>query len=456
MLFGAELWERFSYYGMRALLVLYLIARSGPEADAGFGWEESSAYLLYGLYTWAVYLTPILGGFLADRFLGTHRSLLIGGVVIAAGHLTLAATEAFALPPGEPVTLTTAPGALACFVTGLALVVVGTGFFKPCSAVMVGQLYAPGDPRRDAGFTLYYLGINLGAVLAPLVAGTLGERLGWAWGFGAAAVGMLLGLALYVALRPRHLAGVGLAPDRPERAPQATPEPRLDAVARDRIAVILVLTFVGNIVFWAAFEQAGSSLNVFAARDTDRTLGGFLGEPFPATWYQSANPASVLLFAPFFAVLWPALAARGREPSTPVKFALGLWLLGLAFLAMVPAAAEARGDDLAGAHWLLITYVVVTWGELCLSPVGLSAVTKLAPAHLQSLMMGVYYFTFSLANLLAGFLATFSVRFADGTWTFLLPGLPGFFLLLAAVPAATGTLLWLLAPVLRRRAHGIH
>src|SRR5262245_15213602 len=213
------MWERFSYYGMRALLVLYLIASSDavledgrPNPNPGFGWTEQAAFTLYGIYTWAVYFTPIFGGWLADRLLGTHRSMLIGGWIIAAGHTTLALTELADTAPGVAATLETSPGAVLGFVAGLVLIVIGTGFFKPCVSVMVGQLYAADDPRRDSGFTLFYMGINLGALLAPLVAGTLGETVGWHWGFGAAAVGMVAGLVCYQLLRPRYLQGVGLAP----------------------------------------------------------------------------------------------------------------------------------------------------------------------------------------------------------------------------------------------------
>ena len=455
VLFVTEMWERFSYYGMRALLVLYLISGTGG-GNGGFGWSEGDAYRLYGLYTWAVYLTPIFGGMIADRVLGTHRSLLVGGLIIAAGHLTLAATELFAITPGVPVTLQSGPGALVCFVTGLLLVIVGTGFFKPCVAVMVGQLYEAGDPRRDAGFTIFYMGINVGGFLAPLVAGTLGETIGWHWGFGAAAVGMIAGLVTYRFLRPRHLDGIGLAPEHPAgAAAPRRPALPLDRTEWQRVAVLLVLAFFGNIAFWAGFEQAGSSLNVFAAQATDRTLWGLLDEPFPATWYQSVNPAAVIVFAPVFAWLWLFLGRRGLEPSTPVKFCLGLWLLGLAFIAMIAGALEAR-DGLAGPHWLLLTFVVVTWGELCLSPVGLAMVTRLAPAHLQGVFMGLWYFTFSLANLVAGELARFSTRLASGELTFVLEGQAGFFLMLVLAPIVVGTALLGLVPFLKRWMHGVH
>ena len=463
VLFIAEMWERFSYYGMRALLVLYLIASTDGYIDGaantnpGFGWSEDAAYLLYGIYTWAVYLTPIVGGWLADRFLGTHRSMILGGWIIALGHITLAGTELFGVTAGAAVTLQTSPGALICFLGGLALIVVGTGFFKPCASVMVGQLYAPGDERRDGGFTIFYMGINVGALFAPLVAGTLGETVGWHWGFGSAAVGMILGISFYQVIRPRYLQDIGLPPEPRKQiaATSAPPAAWLTSTEWQRIWVILVLAFIGNIAFWAAFEQAGSSMNVFAAQNTDRTLWGLLDGGFPATWYQAVNPAAIIVFAPVFAWLWVFLSERGRNPSTPMKFALGLWLLGLAFLAMVFGAMQAR-DGLAGPHWLLITFVVYTWGELCLSPVGLSMVSKLAPMRLQSLLMGVWFFSYSIANLAGGLLARYSVKLEAGEATFLIGGLPGFYLLLVVVPVLTGVLIWIISPTLRRWMHGIH
>ena len=463
MLFIAEMWERFSYYGMRALLVLYLISSTDGYIDGvanvnpGFGWSEDAAYLLYGIYTWAVYLTPIVGGWLADRFLGTHRSMILGGWIIALGHIALAGTELFGVTAGAAVTLQTSPGALICFVGGLLLIVVGTGFFKPCASVMVGQLYAPGDERRDGGFTIFYMGINVGALFAPLIAGTLGETVGWHWGFGSAAVGMILGISFYQVIRPRYLEGIGRPPEPPEKIPAASAPPPawLTSTEWQRIWVILVLAFIGNIAFWAAFEQAGSSMNVFAAQNTDRTIWGLLDGGFPATWYQAVNPAAIIIFAPVFAWLWVFLSERGRNPSTPMKFALGLWFLGLAFLAMVFGAMEAR-DGLAGPHWLLITFVVYTWGELCLSPVGLSMVSKLAPIRLQSLMMGVWFFSYSIANLAGGLLARYSVKLEAGEATFLIGGLPGFYLLLVVVPVLTGVFIWIISPPLRRWMHGIH
>ena len=468
VLFVAEMWERFSYYGMRAILVLYLIAGTNEvlgdgraNTNPGFGWTEEAAFTLYGLYTWAVYLTPLAGGWLADRYLGTHRSLLVGGWIIAAGHATLALTGLAGVRAGEAVTLQSSPAALLTFFAGLALIAIGTGFFKPCVSVMVGQLYAQGDARRDSGFTIFYMGINLGALLAPLVAGTLGETVGWHWGFAAAAVGMLAGLFCYPARRPRYLRGIGLPPGAaaargaavPDVERASEPPPR---VVWQRIAVILVLAFVGNIFFWTAFEQAGSSLNVFAKSSTDRSLGGLFGpEGFPASWYQSVNPLAILLFAPAFAWLWLALERRGRNPSTPAKFGLGLLLLGVGFVPMVLAATQARGSGLAGPQWLLLTYLFCTFGELCLSPVGLSMVTKLAPARLGSLLMGTWFFSLSLANLFGGLVARHSKRLEAGDASFVLEGLPGFYLLLVVAPLAAGALLLALSPQLRRMMHGV-
>lgn len=481
VLFITEMWERFSYYGMRALLVLYLIAGTqetlqdgNPNWNPGFGWSKESAYELYGWYTAFVYITPLLGGWLADRFLGTHRSMIIGGWIIAAGHITLAATELFGITPGEVVSLNASAGALITFLAGLVLIVIGTGFFKPCVSVMVGQLYGPNDPRRDSGFTIFYMGINLGALLSPLVAGTLGEKVGWHYGFGAAAVGMILGLIFYQVFRPKYLKGVGLPPHHaPERVgdepptPQEIEQARLDEyeasrpltrVDYERLIVVFILALLGNIIFWAFFEQAGTSLNVFAQESTDRS---FFGYRFPATWYQSVNPLTIVVFAPVFSWLWVRLDRAGLNPSTPMKFAWGQWLLGFAFIFMVFGAEAARGGGLAGPQWLLLTYVIYTWGELCLSPVGLSMVTKLAPKRLQALMMGFWFLSLAGANFVGAQVAKLSRAFLPGEGgapaehTFILPGLPGFFLLLVILPLVGGLVIALMSPILRKMMHGI-
>jgi len=480
VLFITEMWERFSYYGMRALLVFYLVAKTS-EANPGFGWSIASATKLYGWYTGLVYLTPIAGGWLADKLLGTHRSMLVGGWIIAMGHFCLAATELFGHGSASAVTFGSDPGQFLTFMSGLVLIIIGTGFFKPCVSVMVGQLYSEDDPRRDSGFTIFYMGINVGAFLSGVVAGTLGEKIGWHWGFGSAGVGMVVGLLTYQVFRPMFLKGIGLPPHHaPEHNSGHKPAAeqlrqaeideyertrRLTSVDWQRMAVVLILA-VFAIVFWMAFEQAGSSLNLFAKDKTDRGLPWLASkvptswsavvDPFPATWYQSVNPAAIVIFAPVFAWLWMWLEKRGWQPSTPVKFAIGLMLLSLGFVVMIFAAIQADRAGLAGPHWLLFVYVLVTWGELCLSPVGLSMVTKLSPARYTSVMMGLYFGTYFIANLGAGYVAAFSTKIEAGDVFTLIGGQADFFLFVAAVPFTVGLIVLALSPIIKRMMHGLH
>jgi POT family proton-dependent oligopeptide transporter len=381
LLFIVEMWERFSYYGMRALLVLFLVNE--------LGWTDARATSLYGTYTGLVYLTPLIGGWLADTFLGTRRSLVIGGVTIALGHFVLALQS------------------MASFYLGLALVIIGTGFFKGNVTAMVGQLYRPGDVRRDAGFTIYYMGINTGAFVAPLVCGYLGQRVGWHYGFGAAGVGMLLGLVCYLVLRERMMPGIGLPPDRAARAAAAAGGagadggPLLAGENGKRLAA-LGLVFVFSTFFWLAFEQAGSSLNLFADRHTDRRIGGF---ELPSTWFQSINALCLITLAPVAAWTWTALRARGREPSTPVKVVLGLVGVGAGFLVMMAGGAAADAGMKAAPTILFFTYLLHTIGELCISPIGLSYFTKVAPARVTALAAGAYFLSIAAANKLGGMLA---------------------------------------------------
>jgi POT family proton-dependent oligopeptide transporter len=427
LLFVTEMWERFSYYGMRALLVLYLVNV--------VRWDSARAATLYGTYTMAVYLTPLVGGWLADRWIGTRRSMVIGGAIIAAGHFCLAFT------------------AMTAFYLGLALIVIGTGFFKPNVSTQVGQMYRPGDPRRDSAFTIFYMGVNTGAFLGPVVCGYLAqtERFGWHWGFAAAGVGMVLGLAVYVWGRQKYLPGIGLGAERrrktTEAAPRATagggglvnaaigaavgaalaavlagvaPLPLIVGAAvgavalytilgshgderRHVIALFLLVFFV--IFFWAAYEQAGSSMNLFADKNTDLRVGGWA---VPSTWFQSLNPLAIILFAPAFAALWPTLRGHGREPSTALKMVLGLFLLGVGFVFMVEGGRRADHGVLVSPLWLTLAYLFHTWGELCLSPVGLSYVTKLAPARFASLLMGAWFLANAAANKVAGALAAYT------------------------------------------------
>jgi POT family proton-dependent oligopeptide transporter len=424
LLFIVEMWERFSYYGMRALLVLYLVNY--------LKWSDGDASRLYGTYTSLVYLTPLVGGYLADRYIGTRRSLVIGGIIIAMGHFSLAFQT------------------MTMFYIGLALIIVGTGFFKPNVSTMVGQIYKPGDTRRDAGFTIFYMGINLGAFLAPLICGYLGQKVGWHYGFMAAGFGMVLGLLVYLWGRDKYLPGIGLTKKQNEanaaaRGAEGLVEhegmnvvPGIIGAAvglalafilhggwmgflfggiiggavgttvfgssgeeRNRVLAIFIVAFF-VVFFWMAYEQAGSSMNLFADRHTRLSIGGF---EFPSSWLQAVNPLFILGFAPLFASMWVNLGRRGREPSTAFKMVIGLTLLGLGFLFMVGGGNIADGGVKVSPLWLIGAYAFHTWGELSLSPVGLSYVTKVAPLRFASLLMGVWFLANAAANKLGGFLA---------------------------------------------------
>jgi POT family proton-dependent oligopeptide transporter len=385
------MWERFSYYGMRALLVLYMV---GSVQQPGLGFSDGNATQIYGLYTMSVYLAGIPGGWIADRFLGHYRAVFWGGVIIAAGHFSMAV-------PGLPF-----------FFLGLGLIVIGTGLLKPNVSSMVGSLYKREDSRRDAGFSLFYMGINLGAFIAPLVCGWLGQRWNWHFGFAAAGVGMIVGLIQYVAGR-KYLTPVSQDGPDVNAVATATDDAPQEDVAKPRsltgtdwarIGAIALLTLFA-LLFWAGFEQAGSSLTLFADRATRLTVFGF---SYPSSWFQSVEPLFVILFSPVFAWIWVRLASAGKEPSSPAKFTLGLFFLSLSFLLVVPAArAFAHGGGRVSPLWLIGLYFLQMVGELCLSPVGLSMVTKLSPQHLVGLMMGVWFFATAMGNYVAGWVAGF-------------------------------------------------
>lgn len=654
-LFTTEMWERFCYYGMRALLVLYLISTL-TDSNPGFGWSEESANKLYGWFTGLVYLFPLLGGFLADRFLGQHRSVLLGGILMAAGQFCLFYTEYFRQSAVSTITFSSAPAALCCFLLGLFLITLGNGFFKPCISVMVGDLYEKNDSRRDSAFYIFYMGINIGALLAPFIAGSVGEKISWHWGFLTACIGMLLGLASYTLLRPKFLGTVGMKQNQTvqieehdavktekQSSVSSAKKSKLTKVEIDRIAVILILSFF-CVAFWSVFEQAGTSLNIFAKKETNRQVPAVIGknipgflpnqdeldakiamsdlqtnlydliesidafaddvetlpqelkdlvfaqkfdeerakvaelqdrlpederqtffknlakvetcfesasyslrkadearkrvglEPlaldvndfetayqrgveehkalmaevdkkfdakleelkdadeaekntlreglekdaiktkhsefltaekaninketaiytFPTTWYQSVNPLSVVIFAPLFNLLWGVLRRYNLEPSTPVKFGIGLVLLSIAFMFMVGGAQHsAKTGGNAGAYWLLFTYVFCTWGELCLSPIGLSMVSRLAPERFASLLMGIWFLSSAVAGYLSGHLAAF-LGSGDNTVYFFFGkegGLADFFLILAIVPLVAGIIVFMLSPSLRRMMH---
>ena len=470
LLFITEMWERFSYYGMRALLVLYLVNE--------LKWTDGRATNLYGTYTGLVYLTPLIGGYLADRFIGTRRSLVVGAVLIATGHFVLALQSMWS------------------FYVGLGLVVIGTGFFKPNVSTMVGQIYADGDPRRDAGFTIFYMGINVGATVAPLICGYLGQRVGWHYGFGAAGVGMVLGLLVYLWGRDRYLPGIGMNPTERSRAAssaeQLAPTNPMHGVVgaaiglaiaaiagggnwyalmmgpivggalglsllgskgeeRKRvIALFIVVFFV--IFFWMAYEQGGSSMSIFADRYTNLQLGSFA---IPSSWFQSFQGLFIILFALPVAALWRWLNAVGREPSTAMKMVWGLALLGFGFVFMVVGSRGAdaciaakggaelarTGCNTASPFWLIAAYYFSVMGELCLSPVGLSYVTKVAPVRFASLLMGVWFLSNSAAQYIGGQVAGLTES---------IPTQSQFWMIFVGTSLGAAFVMLLLVPLLKR------
>jgi POT family proton-dependent oligopeptide transporter len=379
-LFFTETWERFSYYGMRAFLILYMVH--------ALGFTDQHAGSVYGTYTGSVWFAAIFGGIIADRGLGQYRSVLIGGIIIALGHFTLAFHP------------------LPFFYAGLSLVVIGTGLLKPNVSTLVGALYATGDERRDAGFSIFYMGINLGAFFGPLIAGYFAQNVDWHLGFACAGVGMTLGLLVYVFLRGWLAPGIERLAARPAPPPSVGGAPAgrgagFSAADWKRMAAVVVF-FLFASLFWAGYEQAGSSLNLFADRYVRLEL---LGVKLYASWFVSVQAAFVIILSPLFAWLWVKLGSR--QPSSPAKFALALLFMGLAFLLLMPAGSIAQGGVKVSPLWLVGAFFIEELGELSLSPVGLSVVTKLAPTRVVGLMMGVWFLSNALGNKLAGWAAGF-------------------------------------------------
>lgn len=390
LLFGTELWERFSYYAMRAILVLYL---TDTTINGGLGWTTKDALDLYGTYTGLVYITPLIGGYLADNYLGQRRSVLIGGMLMACGQFTLAM-------PADAFGLDT----LSAFYLGLALLIAGNGMFKPNISTMVGNLYQEGDNRRDGAFTIFYMGINIGALLAGFVSGSVTTSFGWKAGFVVAGIGMVISLVMQMTLAQSWLGDIGREPaaKRDLSTKNSVQKQPLTKEEFDRIKVILVMSLF-TIVFWAGFEQAGGLMNIYTQQYTDRMIGGF---EVPAAWFQSLNPFFIITLAPVLAVLWVKLGTR--EPNSPVKFAMAMFFLALGFLCMVGAVMEQGGDTTVKTSmlWLVGAFFFHTLGELCLSPIGLSLVTKLAPLRLASLMMGAWFGCNAIANYVAGYVGS--------------------------------------------------
>jgi POT family proton-dependent oligopeptide transporter len=498
LLFMVEMWERFSFYGMRAILGLYLKCAvdgmsplpDGKEAgfNPGRGWTKEEASGLTGWYGGMAYLLPIIGGMIADKMIGTHRSMIVGGLLIALGHIVLAIS-------GMGDMNTSAMG-MNVFILGLVMIIVGTGHFKPSVTVMVSQLYPEGDPRREGAFSIFYMGINVGAFLGTLVCAYLGEQVGWHYGFGAAAVGMLAGLGMYLMLKPKFLPGIGNPPEGKGRiAPMFVGSgiiiafgvaalfaqgvlKRIDGFITNPtvLAALVIAALVGigmfvskqeredrgpvlsififmffNFFFWLAFEQAATSLNFFTDERTDRMVGSFL---VPSGWFQNVNPAVIVLLSPFFGWMWVKLGKAGKMPSQPIKIGLGLLFLGLGFLFITFAGMQAK-DGMKSAMWLVVaTYILHTVGELFLSPTGLSYVTKAAPKKFISQLMGIWFVSSFLAYVVGGKIAGMTEKIERGEtslpWSGTFGGQGDFFFLFVVTSCGAGILIMALTPALKK------
>lgn len=425
LLFATEMWERFSYYGMRALLVLYL---TKSLIDGGLGFTDDNASLLYGFFTGFVYFTPLIGGWLADNYLGQRKAIVIGAILMMLGQFSLA-TES----------------SLPFLYTGLVLLIIGNGFFKPNISVIVGHLYEPGDPRKDSAFTIFYMGINVGAFFAPLLTGYMALTYGYRYGFMVAGIGMLIGLLVFTILGNRYLGEVGKAPSCKAKDDSLENVP-LTKEEKDRTLAIVVFVLF-SIFFFAGFEQAGSSMTLYTEKYIDREVGSFV---VPTEWFQSVNPLLIVILAPLLTVLWRWLGQRGKEPSIPVKMSMGMVLLGLGFLVLYGAVCARGGDSAdesvkASILFILFTYLFHTLGELCLSPIGLSMVSKLAPVKLASLMMGVWLLSSFFANILGGWVSSHISDVGAGT----------IFSSICVFSVALGVILFSLNRWLVRKSHGV-
>jgi len=489
-LFATEMWERFSYYGMRALLVYYL---TDTFMGGGFNMAELDAFTIYGIFTALVYVTPILGGILADKVLGQRKTIYIGGITMAIGQFMLSASASM-----DKTGSLDASQFL--FFAGLGVLILGNGFFKPNISTMVGELYDNSDPRKDGGFTVFYMGINLGAFLSPLIAGKLGEQVAWQYGFLAAGIGMLIGTVWFF-VRSHTLGPIGMPPKvKAERVRLMVKDwisiliyvgaivgtvvaiitiwgvmnetasswiIKILAIAGvgylsysifkgtegktewSRVGVILVLA-VFNIFFWAGFEQAGTTFSIFARDNTDRMIGNF---EIPATWFQSVNAIFIVIFAPLFSLLWVKLAKIKLNPNTPMKFVWGMLLLSFGFVVMaIASSVSGSGENVTKVSplWLVMVFMMHTFGELCLSPIGLSMVTKLSPVKLVSTMMGVWMGSFAAGNFVASQMKAISISLESAIGQ----EVPVFWFI-AAETAVAALILLTLTPWLKRMMKGI-
>lgn len=473
-LFFTEMWERFTFYGMRALLVLFLV---DAVARGGLGLDDKTATAIYGLYTAAVYVVALPGGWIADRLIGAQKAVLYGGILISLGSFGLWLSQTAQM-----------------FYLGLIVIILGVGLLKPNISALVADLYPEGGGRRDAGFTIFYMGINIGAFIGPLITAWLAQVYGWRVGFMAAGVGMAIGVLQFVMTR-HYLGGAGARPHTAGGADsslawrslwfgaaitavlvalpffsvvQMSPVQLSDygivviigmavfffiyllflaglgAIERKRVLVLIVL-FIACALFWSGFEQAGSSLNLFAERYTDRVIGALT---VPAGWFQSLNAIFIVVFAPVFSAMWVSLARQNLDPSTPVKFALGLVGMALGFLAMFVAARIVADGLPAAAYWLVLTYLLHTFGELCLSPVGLSSVTKLVPQRFVGQSLGIWFLAASLGNLIAG-------RIAGEFDAENVSAMPGQYLDIFWFGMIAALILLIISPVVRRWMGGV-
>ncbi|WP_017731672.1 peptide MFS transporter [Nafulsella turpanensis] len=429
VLFFTEMWERFSYYGMRGILVLFLVS----ETKGGYGWTNVEALKLYGIYTAMVYFMSIPGGILADKVFGQKKAVIIGGFTLVAGHLLMA------YPP------------IWAFYTALCLIVIGTGLLKPNISTMVGGLYREGDSRRDSGFTIFYMGINAGALLASLIVGYVGEEYGWHYGFSLAGFGMILGQIVFI-WGQRYLKGIGELDDNKikeedkiftkEEAKPANGFMGFSKNEWDRI-IAIIISFIIVIVFWAAFEQAGGLMNLYALEYTDRWV---MGWEVPAAWLQGLNAFFILTLGGVVAAIWLALARRGKNPPSIFKMGLGTSILGVGFIFMVFASLErnASPENLSSLQWLVLAYLFHTIGELALSPVSLSFITKVAPKRIVASMMGLYFAATGMGNYVAGWI---------GVWAQTLGELE-VFSYIAGFTIVLGIILMLLTRKINKLTHG--
>jgi POT family proton-dependent oligopeptide transporter len=421
VLFFTEMWERFSYYGMRAILTLYLVEKT-DVANAGLGWTNGEALALYGWYTMMVYVMSIPGGIIADRLLGQKKSVYVGGVLLLLGHSVLAFDG------------------MTAFYSGLVLIVLGVGMLKPNISTMVGGLYKKGDIRRDKGFTIFYIGINVGAFLSSIIVGYVGEVHGWHYGFGLAGFGMFLGLVQY-AVGQKHLKHVGnfLGASENEEEKAALKKP-LTKIEKDRVMVLLI-SFLLVILFWGAFEQAGGLMNIYTKVKTDRML---FGMEIPATWFQSLNALFIVLLGTTVAGFWAKRKLKNKEASSLFKMLLGIIIMGTGFFFMTAAVAQFNSTGSSAMYWLVLAYLFHTVGELCLSPVALSFITKLAPLKYASIMMGVYFAMTGFGSKLAGLLGEWAESLGEYT---IFTGIAGFTIL-------AGLLVLAILKPLKRLTHG--